>query len=178
MNIDDIIEKPMGDDEIKRYLPSANILKYSDLERYNDILELLPNKIDYFILLYQDSENTGHWCAVLRYNNIIEFFDPYGTKSPDNELTWVSCNVRRELGTDIPYLSRMFNKAKQKIIYNTYHYQKYDKDINTCGRHCTFRVMCLLNYGLTLKDYYKYMRQLKKQYKMSYDEMIATLINQ
>ena len=53
--LDEIIEESLGDDDIRQYLPNATILKYSDLCKYNDIDEIIPNEKDYAIILYEDS---------------------------------------------------------------------------------------------------------------------------
>ena len=52
--IKDVEEQPMDDQDIRFYLPDAKILKYTDLRNYNDINQLLPEPIDYVILLIKD----------------------------------------------------------------------------------------------------------------------------
>ena len=67
--IEEVMEEPLDDAEIRFYLPDAKILKYSELAKYRNINELLPENTDYAIILYLDEENKGHWTAVLKYDN-------------------------------------------------------------------------------------------------------------
>lgn len=177
--IKDVEEQPMDDQDIRFYLPDAKILKYTDLKNYNDINQLLPEPIDYVILLYLDAPNKGHWTALLKYHKFIEFFDPYGLK-PDSELKWVDCNTRIKLGTVIPFITRLFNKVKdnQIVVYNPFKYQKEKSDINTCGRHCVYRILKMIDYKMNLEQYYKHMQFLKKKYKISFDEIVSTMIHE
>lgn len=56
------------------------------------------------------------------------------------------------------------------IEYNNYKYQKRGRDIKTCGRHCTFR---LLNKDLKLDEYNELMKHLKQKLRMDYDEIVT-----
>lgn len=174
-DLEEIIEDPMGDDDIRFYFPNAKIIKYSDLERYDDIDKLLPNKIDYVFILYQDSPNRGHWCCVSKYEPYCEFFDSYGGRV-DSQLGWVPCPIRKTLNQCRPYLSDLFNKSKYEIVYNPIKYQGESDDINTCGRHCVWRVKNLLK-GSNLHRYFKMMKDAKNKSGLSYDEIVAELID-
>ena len=164
---------PLSDADIKRVLGrGCRIIKHSQLSRYNSIDVLLSKNVDYVILLYQDHPNRGHWCCLSRYGNVIEFFDPYGTY-PDKELMWVPMEMRKQLKQDKPYLTYLFNKTDMEVIYNDVKYQDFDGDIKTCGSHCSHRIYRLIHNGMTLKDYYKYMTDMKKRTKHTYDELVA-----
>ena len=90
MDIIKLVHKALSDSDIRAILgENTKIIKYSELSSYRDLDDLLPNLLDYIIILYEDSPNAGHWTALLKYNNIFEFFDPYGL-IPDKELAWVS----------------------------------------------------------------------------------------
>ena len=66
----------MDDDDIRFYLKDARILKYTDLANVKDIEKLLPRHKSYIILLYPvESEESGHWCALTRFDKMIEYFD-------------------------------------------------------------------------------------------------------
>ena len=89
-NINKIIKKPLSDDDIKQILgKSCKIIMYPDLEKYNSIDLLLPSPNDFCIILLIEDQNkyniSGHWVALLKYNGIYEFFDPYGNP-PDFDL--------------------------------------------------------------------------------------------
>jgi hypothetical protein len=176
--LEKIITDPLDDAEIRHYLPDVKILKYSELTNYTDIAQILPQQIDYCIILYLDSHNTGHWVALLRYGKTIEFFDSYGGK-PDSQLKWVNCSERARLGVAIPFITRIFNKAVAdgyNVIYNPKQYQKTNKSIVTCGRHCVLRILKLIRERYTLRDYYRYLTKLKKEYRMPYDEIVSSII--
>ena len=74
-----IITEPMSDSDLEVYLPSAKILMFRELKSYPTIQAILRKPRDYFILLYEHTPQNGHWVAVLRYENTIEFFCPYGS---------------------------------------------------------------------------------------------------
>jgi len=59
----------LGDDDIRRFLgnPDAKIIDYSKLEGVPSIDALLPNPGDYCIILYEDSQNHGHWTVVNKF---------------------------------------------------------------------------------------------------------------
>jgi hypothetical protein len=171
--IKEIQEYALSDGDINKYLPNVKIILYNDLKNYNNIDELLPNKNSYFILLYQDSETTGHWTAVLRQNNTVEFFDPYGNY-PDTQLKWTDKETRESIGIEGKYLSRLFDRSKLNVVYNTEDYQKEKAGINTCGRHVVYR---LKNNHLPLKQYHIHIRNESKKNNCDYDCTVTKKIN-
>ena len=172
-----IIQKPMGDDDIKLYLPNAKIISYPDLIKYSDIEQILTKSIDYFILLYQlEDINNGHWVAVLKYLDIIEYFDPYGNKI-DAPLKWVSQTQNTYLHQYKPYLTNLLNTTDYHVIYNPIDYQDEKNNVNTCGRHCCFRVLNLIKNNKSLNDYYLIMKKLKLQSRLSYDQIVSEFIS-
>jgi len=177
--IEEKIEDPLDDSEIREYLPDAKIFTYKELSKYKNINQLLPNPIDYAIILYLDEPSKGHWTAILKYNNKIEMFDPYGIKELDEELDWVPCTERIKLGVAIPYITRLFNSIKkpQKGILSTFEYQDDHYNVNTCGRHVVYRILKLLNNNMNIDEYYKHMKKLRKEFNLTYDEIVSTNIN-
>lgn len=173
-----IIEQPMGDDDIKSYLPNAKIIKYSELSKYKSIDELLPKDKDFCFILYEDSPNKGHWTTVMKYSPMIEYFDSYGGKV-DNPLNWMPKSVNVKLKQDKKLLSKLFDKSNYKIIYNPVDYQEDNasKNINTCGRHATFRVKNLTDCDRNLEQYYKLMSDIKNESGNTYDEIVSHLID-
>jgi hypothetical protein len=174
--LEEVIEEPLGDDDIRHYLPNAKIMKYSQLSNYPTIDDLLPKNIDFAILLYEDAPNKGHWVCVCKYKPYIEFFDSYGG-SPDSQLSWVPSGVRKELDQCKTYLTDLMNKCKYKVVYNPIKYQDDEDDINTCGRHCVFRILNLMAKGRNLSDYYKLMQYIKGKTDLNYDEIVAEYID-
>lgn len=168
--------EPMGDDDIKHYLPDAKIIKYNELLKYDDINQLLNKPVDYCIILYENSDNNGHWVCVLKYGGIYEFFDSYGG-APDSQLNWNSCPLNKELKQNYTKLTELLNKVSNKTIYNPIQYQSNNLDITTCGRHCVFRIKCMLNNNLDLPSYYYNMKKIKDNYKLSYDDIVSHYID-
>jgi hypothetical protein len=175
-------EIPMDDADIRSFLPDAKIIRYSDLKDYRSLEELLPNEVDYIIILYLESSHKGHWVCVQRYDNTFEFFDPYSSPDGriDEPLLWVPYGVRMKLGVAVPFMTRLFNSIlndnKYKAIYNPIKYQEEKEDVNSCGRHCVFRILNLIKKGRSLSEYYKHMLKLKDKLKLSYDDIVVTLV--
>ena len=68
-------------------------------------------------------------------------------------------------------------KSNFNIIYNKLQLQKYSNGSTTCGRWVCIRVLCLLNHNMDLKQFLKFMIDLKQKFKkMSYDEIVCVLI--
>jgi len=179
---EEIIETPMGDDDIKFYLPNSKIIKYSELSKYKNIDELLPNNKDFVFCLYEESKNSGHWTALTKHLKngklIISYFDSYGGKI-DEPLNWLSKSENINLHQDRKLLSNLLNKCPYKVEYNPIKYQSEDKahDINSCGRHATFYVKNLTDCNRDLDQYYKLMYEIKRDSGNSYDEIVSHLIN-
>jgi hypothetical protein len=163
---------PISDALIKKYLPDTDIIMYNQLPNYNSIEELLPHDRSHFVLLYQDSPNSGHWTCCLRQKNTVEFFDSYGNY-PDKDLNWVLPEKRHDLGIDGKYLSSLLNKTKMKVIYNTEPYQASGRQFATCGRHVVFRLM---NVDKGLLKYHKHIRSEMKKNKCDYDAIVSKVI--
>ena len=117
----------------------ANVILYENLIYCNDIDQLI-NPYGACFLLYETKKNYGHWCAIIKLNNTtVEFFDPYGV-FPDDELKWVPENTKKVLNSDKPYLTSLLYNSQYNIDYNEHKFQKYSKNIKTCGRWCAVRI--------------------------------------
>ena len=169
-----IINKALSDEDLRKILGSdLKILKYSDIDNYNDLDELLPNPVDYCIILYEEKLNSGHWVCLCKYNRIIEYFDPYGFR-PDRPLKWIDMRKRRMLDQDSPDLSHLL--SREQYIYNDTKYQKPDDFINTCGSHFCHRIFRLKNDETTLEDYHQYMKSIKSEFHIGYDLIVAEFV--
>lgn len=169
-----IEEKPMGDDDIKSYFPGAKVIVYSDLAKYNSIEDLLPGDKDFAFVLLESSPNSGHWTGLLKYGDTTEFFDSYGGK-PDSQLKWNKESTNKKLGQGRRLLSEHLSKWKGNVVYNPIKYQGNGGDINTCGRHCCFRVQNMKD-GKNLDEYYVHMKDLKNNMGVDYDGVVANFI--
>lgn len=181
-----LISSPLGDDDIKKFLPNAKIIKYSDLKKYNNIEELLPNNKSYSIILYETEPNKGHWTCIMRYNDknrgdLIEFFDSLADDGePDSQLNWNNKKTNKMLGQGQQILKPLLHKTYLPVIYNKFKFQsegnKRDgNNINTCGKHCVFRIRNLLDCNRNLEDYYNYINSIKKGSKNTFDEIVTHL---
>jgi len=180
-----IIMSPLGDDDIKFYLPEAQILKQSDLKKYNKIEQLLPKHKSYAIILYESEKDKGHWTCISRYKNkktkqhLIEFFDSLADNGmPDSELKWNNKETNNKLGQGKPLLKNLLQSSNMPVIYNKFKFQsekniKDGNNINTCGRHVVFRIKNLLDCDRDLSEYYKYLNDIKKDSKNTYDEIVS-----
>lgn len=184
-NYDKLIDKtkkmPLSNYDIKNFLPNAKIITYDELKNYNSIDELLPNDKDYAIILYLNSENNGHWIAIMKNKDkkdktIIEYFDSYG-QPIDEPLLWHNENHLEGLGVDDVYLTKLLNKSRYKTVYNKVKYQNSNSDIQTCGRFCIFRLLNFILGDIDLPTFTKTMKQLKKDLKCPYDEIVSGFIN-
>ena len=174
MSVLRLIHRPLSDDDIRTLLGSGvKIIKYGDLSDYDDLGALLPSPVDYCIILYEQSPNSGHWTGLLKYDGRYEHFDSYGV-APDTELQWINIKMRRALDQVTPYLSNLLKK--ESYVYNTVKYQSKDHDINTCGSHVVHRLHCLRSKNMTLAMYHDYMERLKKDSQSSYDYIVAEFV--
>ena len=96
----------------------------------------------------------------------------------DKELKWNDKQKNVMLGQGKKILTELLNKTDKKVIYNPFKYQSEQNDnINTCGRHCVFRIKNLLDCKRNLNDYYIFMKQIKQESGNTYDEIITHLID-
>ena len=179
-NIQNKEQTSLGDNDMRKILPKAKILKYSELAKYTDIHQLIKKPKDYFILLYEDSEVNGqacgHWSCLFKdlHNNII-FFESYGG-SPDTQRKWVNQNQLNLLGESEPYLTNLLNNADEKIVFSSVKYQGNSQKISTCGRHVLNVLVNLLQHNMNLEDYHIYMHTLKDKTNKDYDFIVTELI--
>lgn len=176
--VEEIIEEPMDDADIRAYYPNAKIMRYSDLAKYKTITQLLPKDKSYAFILYQHAPNNGHWVLLMRYGNTIEFFCSYGSQI-DAPLKWTNPRDRQMLGEAVPYLTNLLKAQKEfNVVHNPVQYQSKGSDKATCGAHDVMRLSQMLNHGQDLTDYYDYMSQIKKESGLSYDEIVANFVSQ
>ena len=75
--IKELIKIPLTNFDLHKYkIDELNIIKYSQLKNVQDLSdEILTKNNSYKILLFEYEKNSGHWVCILRYDNIIEFFN-------------------------------------------------------------------------------------------------------
>src|SRR5690606_21496962 len=96
----------------------VNIILYPDLHKYTSIDQLL-SPYDACILLYESKPNYGHWCALIKHGDSIEFFNPYGGL-PDASLKLINPEFRIESNQVLPYLKILMFKSPYELKYNEF----------------------------------------------------------
>ena len=141
----------------------ANLVQYSDLHKIPTIDELLGTHKK-CVLLYQTSHNYGHWCCVWEHNDIIFFFDSYGSK-PDSQLKFVPHDMKEELNSNHNYLIRLMYNSGKPVEFNQYQLQSRDPHVASCGRWCVNRLrfpeISIDEYHTIFKDASKYINKDK-----------------
>jgi len=128
----DIIECTDGD---------IKIMKYSELNNYNNIDEAFGDK-DSIALLFESKPSYGHWTLLIRHPGVIEFFDSYGN-STDIDIMDLIKDKKWLYGSGQgnASLSRLVANSDYDYVYNKTPLQKKDSDIATCGRWVIIRHM-------------------------------------
>lgn len=166
---------PLSDGDIREYLPHALIKKYSEIDEYGSLHNLLPEIKSYCIVLYEDSPNQGHWVCVSRpKEGVAEYFDSYGGYV-DAPLTWTPKERLVKLGSGHPTLSRFFDECPDEVVYNKVKYQKEDHGINNCGRWVVLRILTMKK-GLDLQQFHEFCKEKSKEMNLPFDKMVTAII--
>ena len=172
----------INDLDFKRFLGAENdykIMKYSELANYQNINDLLSDKNDYRIILTETKPNIGHWCALLKYDNILEWFDPYGGKegTPDGQLNFISLAMRSMLGQLRPLLSNLLKTKRptQNVVYNKEQLQSNNEMVATCGRWCIARIL-MSKIGYDLPEFIDFVLRHAKELDKPTDILICDWI--
>lgn len=146
----------------------CKITDYLELQHLESVDEVFGDK-NAVILLFNTSQNIGHWVLLLRRGtNVVEHFDAYGY-SVDQDINIASAEmVRNHLNALTPHLTAIIQKSGYRVIENKKRFQKMLTDINTCGRHCVVR------YHFADYSIEKYQNLMLKQ-KISPDEIVTYL---
>ena len=142
---------------------NCKIIKYADLDNYDNIYMLLPNQMDFCFILTESEKNSGHWTLLIRDDNMFEYFDSYGV-SPKSILDYIPSFKNKQLGNYYSEdLSKMIKsiKSNDKFTYNTTKFQKEQEGINTCGRWCIARLSLFLSDDLNLNEFTKLIKTKK-----------------
>jgi len=148
----------------------CNIVLYPDMHKYKTIEQLL-NPYNCCIILYESKPNYGHWCALTKHNDNIEFMNSYGGL-PDCCLKYINKDFRKKSKQLIPYLKKLMFKSPYALFYNEFAFQKKGYDIKTCGRHCVIRCLCK---DLNIYQYKNLLDELCKMWDTDYDGVVTIL---
>lgn len=128
--------------DIKRMVDGkTNIMAYEQLKTYSNLEQVL-SPYGSCVLLYQTTENYGHWVVLIdRGNKMLEFYDSYGL-APDEELKLDNqFHLRIHGGKITPHLGALIQAGGWSVKYNHEQLQEQLSDINTCGRYCVMRLI-------------------------------------
>jgi hypothetical protein len=177
-----LVSIPLSNDDLNMYFDDTDniIVKYSELVNYGSIDELLPTDKSFKILLIETKLNSGHWVCIMRYNNTIEVFNSYGCKPSRADFCYVPKLTNLLLGQTEPFLNNLLNKAynekQYKIVYNKTKFQKLGSGINTCGRWCTLRIICMKDFDMDLNAFISFIDESKQKTKLNSDLLVSYLI--
>ena len=154
----------------------VKVIKYSELEAYNDINQIIPESSGYRIILIETKPSTGHYVCLIKYNDkSFSYFDSYGL-APDQEFKFIPQEMQQILDEKVHIMSQLLYQLKSNggnWDYNAMKLQQMQPNINTCGRWCCFRIYCFKNYNYNLKDFQNFMIAQKKSTGLSFDELIC-----
>lgn len=163
-------------EDIKKIIPGTKIVKFPDLVEYNSIEELLPYPNDYAVIFFIDEQtptkNIGHWTCVMRNGARYEFFDSYGLSSKE-DLEHIAKEKRIKFGEQHDYLKELGGGA---LKHNPVDYQSWSPNINTCGRFVIMRILAFMAGITNPKEFYRFMKDAKKECgASSFDELAVKL---
>jgi len=103
--------------DLESAFPHCKIVKYANLDKYQHIYDLLPNRIDFCFILTESKYNQGHWTALIRNDNKFEYFDSY-SDSPKSILDFIPNYMNKQLGNNWSEdLGKIIKSIKKKYTY-------------------------------------------------------------
>jgi len=173
------ITEPLTDADLERYFGSgvhSEVIKYSELAKYNTIDELLPKPFDFRILLMEQETNSGHWVLIMKYGNTIENFNSYGIDI-DKQKGMLNRAMNKVLGQEKNYLSKLVARSPYKYVVNKHPFQKSGNDYNTCGRWVALRIITAKDMNMSLKDFTSMIEQATRQMRINGDALVSLWIS-
>lgn len=121
--------------KLEKYGLDVEFVPYRQLKYVKSLNDIMP-----CILLYQHHYPIGHWVALFRNHEGINYFDPTG-KVPDAllETNYDHPAGRVAMNADYTYLNDLLYKLNEPIIYNDFPLQTPDS--NTCGAWVSMRLL-------------------------------------
>jgi hypothetical protein len=163
----------LSDSDIRRLLGRGiKIWNYPQLQDLNNIDEMFDEKGRAILLFPNSAPTSGHWTAILRRPQMIEFFDPYGDK-PEAQKKGLGRSRLQEYDIEKPDLTRLLRQSGLPVYYNHHGFQRESPNVATCGRHSAVR---LLFGDKTLDEYDDMLEQSGESpddfvSKMTYDKL-------
>jgi hypothetical protein len=126
-----LIEAPTSPDQVAGLLDwRCNVIIGDEILKYSTIDQVL-GRHDRAYIMYMQTPTYGHWCAIARYGQYIQVYDPYGDYIDD---------YNKEFKTNIrDHLSKLLLAAPEDVLYNDF---KFQSDISAvCGLWCALFLM-------------------------------------
>jgi hypothetical protein len=157
----DITKRPLSGMEMMALNPDAKLYRYTDLYNYDNVEDLFGDSDKIIILYLLQSASSGHWVALFKNKDGLNYFDSYGVPE-DYQFELLPFKQRQKLHEEQNYLKKMlFHK---KVCFNNITYQ--GKGTATCGCFVSHR---LHNYRLNDLQYFNiFARQ-----KLTPDEYVS-----
>lgn len=137
----------LSNDDIYRMLDhKCLILRYSELNGVNDLMQLMNEADGSLILLYETSAGLGHWCCVVAGRGpqagTLFVFDSYGSVI-DAPLKDIPQPFRATSGQEFSKLRWLLANTPPEIVidYNDHPLQALLPNVATCGRWAVARCL-------------------------------------
>jgi hypothetical protein len=131
----------LSDSDIRKLLGSdIAIHNYPELEHMRSADDLFDAKGRCILLYPNSSPTSGHWVALIRRPDRIEFCDSYG-EAPDTQNDDLPTAYLKTLEMDRPHLTRLLRASGLPVFYNRHQFQKESPNVATCGRHAAVRLL-------------------------------------
>ena len=137
--------------KLNKYNVPCQFVQYSDVKNVSHINQIIP-----CILLYELHFPVGHWVALFRNSQGINYFDSTGHYPDELNITnFDNPKGRKNMGADFTYLVKLLLDSNETIIYNEIRLQP--EDTMTCGYWSGTR---LLTQDITNKDFNDVFRRM------------------
>jgi hypothetical protein len=164
--------------DLENAFPNCKIVKYADLDQYQHIYDLLPNRTDFCFILTESKYNMGHWTVLVRNGSNFEYFDSY-SDSPKSILDFIPKYMNKQLGNNWSQdLGKIIKSIKpsDKFLYNKFPFQQEMNDVNTCGRWVIIRVATFLKESINNKQFLSFIKKNQKKVNRPLDEIVCMLV--
>lgn len=130
---------PLSSDDISKMLNGkTRIINYKQFMERDNIDQVLK-PFGSCVILYETSDNFGHWCAIIKRGDNVEWFDSYSYK-PDEERKFIPKRYLKNY--PFKHLVKLLLESPYKIRYNNYELQDRDNKYSaTCGRWVVARIL-------------------------------------
>jgi hypothetical protein len=173
------VKCPLSSDDIINFFhgpQNVSIVKYSELDKFKNIDELLNlNQNNYIIVLVElEGAQRGHWVAFAKTApNLISFFDSYGS-AIERQLNYATEKAKKEVDLTRGKLLKLLINSNYDVEFSAHRLQQLTPDVMTCGRWCCV----FLSSNSNTDEFYNYIKQLQQKYNnVSLDLLICYIYN-